>query len=128
LLGLVLVLVITLTHTGSVVLIAAALWWTQTSRFDEIHVGLARTAGFVIAATGFWRLGRHVAGFPLHEESALSFGRLNARGVIGLGIAGGLVPCWDAVGLLLLADAVGRLALGVTLVVAFGAGMAIVLI
>ena len=49
-------------------------------------------------------------------------------GLIGLGLAGGLVPCWDAVGLLVLAAALGRLAEGIGLVLAFSAGMAAVLV
>ena len=48
--------------------------------------------------------------------------------LIGLGVAGGLVPCWDAIGLIVLANAVGRLALGVLLLLAFSLGMAVVLI
>ena len=43
-------------------------------------------------------------------------------------MAGGLVPCWDAVGLLVLAAALGRLGAGVGLVLAFSAGMAAVLV
>ena len=47
---------------------------------------------------------------------------------MSLGLAGGLVPCWDAVGLIVLSAALDRLAVGVLLVVAFGAGMAAVLV
>jgi ABC-type nickel/cobalt efflux system permease component RcnA len=47
---------------------------------------------------------------------------------VGLGISGGLVPCWDAVGLIVLAAAIGRLPLGILCVIAFGAGMATVLL
>ncbi len=49
-------------------------------------------------------------------------------GIVGLGMASGLVPCWDAVGLLVLAAALGRLATGVALVIAFSGGMAAVLV
>ena len=38
------------------------------------------------------------------------------------------MPCWDAVGLLVLCAAIGRLAAGVFLVVSFGVGMACVLV
>ncbi len=48
--------------------------------------------------------------------------------ITGLGVAGGLVPCWDAIGLIVLANAVGRLTLGVLLLLAFSLGMAVVLI
>ncbi|MBV8315148.1 MAG: hypothetical protein JOZ53_09435, partial [Planctomycetaceae bacterium] len=36
--------------------------------------------------------------------------------------------CWDAVGLIVLAEAVGRLALGLALLLAFGLGMTVVLV
>ncbi|MDR3639256.1 MAG: ABC transporter permease [Isosphaeraceae bacterium] len=122
----VLALVITLTHTGSVLLVAAALWWAQTTRYGDIHVALTRAAGFVIAAIGLWRLGRHLGGYGEHDGVE---GRPALRGgLIGLGVAGGIVPCWDAVGLVVLAEAVGRLALGVMLLLAFGLGMAVVLV
>jgi ABC-type nickel/cobalt efflux system permease component RcnA len=39
-----------------------------------------------------------------------------------------MVPCWDAVGLVVLAQAVGRLGLGAMLVAAFSMGMGLVLI
>ena len=55
-------------------------------------------------------------------------GTLSLGELLGLGLAGGLVPCWDAVGLIVLATALGRLGTGVILVVAFGAGMAGVLV
>lgn len=120
----------TVAHVGSVLLIAAVLWSTGTSRVGTIHIGLAQAAGFVIAASGFWRLGRCLGGHDEHDEDEGHRGA-NGRGtlgLIGLGLAGGLVPCWDAVGLLVMAAALGRLAEGVGLVLAFSAGMAAVLV
>ena len=38
------------------------------------------------------------------------------------------MPCWDAIVLILLAEATGRLVLGVVLLLAFGLGMALVLV
>jgi ABC-type nickel/cobalt efflux system permease component RcnA len=119
----------TLAHTGSVLLIAAALWWTGASRVADLHRGLTQAAGFAIAAGGFWRIGRYLGQWndaepgasPAHQEFSLA-------GLIGLGLAGGLVPCWDAVGLVVLAAAIGRLGTGVLVVIAFGAGMAAVLV
>jgi nickel/cobalt transporter (NicO) family protein len=118
----------TTAHVGSVLLIAAVLWYTGTSRVGSIHLGLARAAGFVIAASGFWRLGRHLGGHGEHEPESHGFPERSSMGLIGLGLAGGLVPCWDAVGLLVMAAALGRLADGVGLVLAFSAGMAAVLV
>jgi nickel/cobalt transporter (NicO) family protein len=127
--GIVLALVITLAHMSGVLAIAAVLWVTRSSRYPDINLGLARASGFVIAAIGLWRLGRHLGGHGEHDEdlqgTPIDFGN---RDLIGLGLAGGLVPCWDAVVLILLAEAVGRLALGLALLTAFSLGMACVLV
>lgn len=116
-------------HTGSVLVIAAALWWTGASQVAGLHRSLVHLAGFAIAAGGFLRMGRAIGqraermeatgGPPAH----LSLGE-----ILGLGLAGGLAPCWDAVGLVVLATALGRLGTGVILVMAFGLGMAAVLV
>ena len=109
------------------------LWWTQSTRYGEIHLGLARLAGCLIAAIGLWRLGRHIGGHGEHDDPGLDVdaGREvppSLRGLFGLGVAGGMVPCWDAVVLIVLAEATGRLALGIVLLIAFGLGMAGVLV
>jgi nickel/cobalt transporter (NicO) family protein len=49
-------------------------------------------------------------------------------GLIALGISGGLVPCPSALVLLLTSIALGRIALGLGLLTAFSAGLAVVLI
>jgi ABC-type nickel/cobalt efflux system permease component RcnA len=117
-----------LAHTGSVLLVALMLWYTGTSRVGTIHRGLAQVGGFAIAAAGFWRLGRYLGGYGEHEDEALLTVARDNLGLLGLGLAGGLVPCWEAVGLLVLAAALDRLSTGVGLVVAFSIGMATVLV
>ena len=47
--------------------------------------------------------------------------------LIALGASGGLVPCPSALVLLLSSVALGRIALGLTLLLAFSAGLAVVL-
>ncbi len=118
----------TIAHMGSVLVIAAILWWTGTSEVVPLHLLLTRAAGFAIAAAGFWRLGRHLGGCGAHDDSLPGSGQLSNLGLVGLGLAGGLVPCWDAVALIVLAAALGRLAAGVGLVLAFSAGMGLVLV
>ncbi len=49
-------------------------------------------------------------------------------GLVALGISGGLVPCWDAVGMLLFAVSANRLRLALPLLLAFSAGLAGVLV
>ncbi|QQO07768.1 sulfite exporter TauE/SafE family protein [Breznakiella homolactica] len=56
-------------------------------------------------------------------ETRLSWGR-----VISLGIAGGIIPCPDALAVLLVAIAAGRLYLGMGIIVLFSAGLAAALI
>jgi nickel/cobalt exporter len=118
----------TLSHMGSVLMIALALWLTGATQVAAVHQWLTRLAGFVIAAAGLWRLGRYLGGHGEHEPDELRTDGMSDLEILGLGVAGGLVPCWDAVGLIVLAAAVGRLAQGVALVFAFSAGMAFVLI
>jgi ABC-type nickel/cobalt efflux system permease component RcnA len=50
------------------------------------------------------------------------------RGLVVLGISGGIVPCWDAIFLLGLAVMRGQLAMALPLVLAFSAGLAGVLV
>ena len=118
----------TLTHMGSVLLVALSLWLTGATQVGPIHHGLTRIAGFAIAAAGFWRIGRYLGGHEEHEVIEHKMGGMSHAEVLGLGVAGGLVPCWDAVGLVVMAAALSRLGEGVALVFAFSAGMALVLI
>ena len=53
---------------------------------------------------------------------------LTWRSLITLGISGGLVPCPDAIALLLISITIKRLALGLSMIVFFSLGLAIVLI
>ena len=52
---------------------------------------------------------------------------MSLSSLIALGASGGLVPCPSALVLLLSAVALGRIGLGLTLLVAFSAGLAVVL-
>ncbi len=54
--------------------------------------------------------------------------RVTWRSLLALGVSGGLVPCPDAIAILLVALAINRLALGLSLIVAFSLGLALVLI
>ncbi len=110
-----------------VLMVALALWVSGSARVGLIHIALARVAGFAIAAAGFWRLGRYVGGYEEHDVVDHFTAGTTTIELLGLGMAGGLVPCWDAVGLVVLAAAVGRLGAGVALVLAFSVGMAAVL-
>ena len=50
------------------------------------------------------------------------------RSLIALGVSGGLVPCPDAIAILLVAIAINRLMLGLALILSFSLGLAVILI
>jgi len=126
---LVLGLATSVTHTGSVLVVAAGIWLTGTAEVENLHLVLVRVAGLMIGLIGFWRLGRFLGGFgEHHDETPTRTSELpGTLELVGLGFFGGLVPCWDAVGLIVLATALGRLGLGILCVIAFGTGMAVIL-
>jgi ABC-type nickel/cobalt efflux system permease component RcnA len=63
-----------------------------------------------------------------HRHAPPTDGGLGLRGLVALGVAGGLVPSVSALVLLLGSIAAGRPAYGIVLIVAFGLGMAAVLV
>jgi ABC-type nickel/cobalt efflux system permease component RcnA len=125
--GVLLALLTTIAHVGGVLVLALVLWLTGTARYGTIQAGLVGVAGFLIAAIGLWRLGRHLGGHGTHGSAGHPERPRGRGGLVGLGLAGGLVPCWDAVLLVILAAAQGRLGLGLALLGAFSLGMAAVL-
>jgi ABC-type nickel/cobalt efflux system permease component RcnA len=143
--ALVLGLVVTLTHTAAVILLAALLplFFSGTSEAD-VQKALGMVGGLVIAGLGVWLLlcrlaGRadhvhlggghhHHHGEVGHSHSPSSGEPLGWWGIVLLGVGGGIVPCGDAIALLATAISWNRLALGLPLVLAFSAGLAAVLI
>jgi ABC-type nickel/cobalt efflux system permease component RcnA len=62
-----------------------------------------------------------------HVHSHVPEGEVSLGSLVALGASGGLVPCPSALVLLLSSVALGRVALGLTLLVAFSMGLAVVL-
>lgn len=62
----------------------------------------------------------HVHVLPGHE--------ITWKSLLTLGVSGGLVPCPDAIAILLIAIAINRILFGMALIVAFSLGLAVVLI
>ncbi len=111
-------------HLIGVVALAALLWSCQTDRYALLQTTIVRIAGFLIAAVGCFRVGRHLAGIvDDHDHHARS-----TPGIWSLGLAAGFLPCWDAVALIVLASSIGQLGWGLALLAAFSLGLAIVLI
>ncbi len=161
--ALVLGLTTTIAHTGSVIVLAGALWYFYGSQVPQSAQGWLQFAGgMLIFLVGLWLLSRRAAGKADHVHFGAGHHHHHGDGhhhhhhgdhshdhvhgpdcdhahdhppektgwtrVILLGIGGGLVPCWDAVMLLFLAISFGRLAFAVPLLIAFGVGLAAVLV
>ena len=63
----------------------------------------------------------HGVGNPDHQHGMRG-------GILAVGVSGGLVPCPEALGIMLVAIGLNRIALGLGLIVAFSVGLALVLI
>jgi ABC-type nickel/cobalt efflux system permease component RcnA len=155
--ALVLGLATTLSHTWVVFLLAILMSLFPISA-GAAQVLLGLVGGLLVAGLGLWLLLQRLTGQPDHvhlpgghshghgeghshshaEEAHHSHGHTHGTealpvepgwwGVILLGIAGGIVPCWDALVLLWCVLASQRPWLGPPLVLAFSAGLASVLV
>lgn len=127
-------LVVTLTHTGSVILLAVLLATTGLS--DGVAaVVLNLVGGLLIVGLGAWLLMKRLMGGADHvhlggghEAPDLTRQGASWWTTVTMGMVGGIVPCWDAIILLLIALATKRLWMGVVLLLAFSAGLAAVLV
>lgn len=127
-------IVTTLTHTFAVLVLAALLPFL-IGREQNVQTALEFIGGLLIAGMGIFLLLRRVSGQSdhvhlfNHSHAPVSEGTtVRWLDLILLGIAGGIVPCWDAIAMLGLAIASGRLWLGFPLLLAFSAGLAFVLV
>jgi ABC-type nickel/cobalt efflux system permease component RcnA len=137
-------LVTTITHTGAVLILAVVLYWKYRDAAPaQINAALGFVGGLLIAGLGLWLLLRRLAGQADHVHVAGVGHTHNPDGTVTwhapaeapgwgrlvlLGVSGGIVPCWDAVLLLMFAISARMLWLALPLLVAFSAGLAGVLI
>ncbi|MBI5953514.1 MAG: PD40 domain-containing protein [Chloroflexi bacterium] len=71
---------------------------------------------------------KHNGAIPRKPTVGDPLAELTWRSLITLGVSGGLVPCPDAIAILLVAVAINRILLGLALIVSFSLGLAVVLI
>ena len=136
-------LVTTLTHTGIVLILAIIMTLlpndAQLTFQKWIQNGLGLVLGLTVACMGCWLLlqrlaGRadhvHIGGGHHHHGSAEqpSARALSWWGLVMLGVTGGIVPCWDAIILLFYTVGTSRFWLVLPAVLAFSAGLAVVLV
>ena len=134
--------VTTISHTGGVILLALLLpSFFPNAAPADVQTVLGFFGGITIAALGAWLLLRRLLGQADHShgpgashqhnpDGSISINTPDAgwKGIVILGIAGGIVPCWDAVAMLLFALSAGLAGIAVPLLLAFSTGMAGVLV
>lgn len=133
-------LVVTATHTVGV--FALGLVALTLSRYvlpEQLYPWLGAASGLAVFGVGVWLLyyrvrrliygpRRTAAGGSHGHHHDIPDGPLTVRGLIALGVSGGLVPCPSALVVLLAAVALNRVAYGLLLITAFSAGLAAVLV
>jgi ABC-type nickel/cobalt efflux system permease component RcnA len=138
-------LMVTWSHTGAVLAVAVLLYYYPQA-LGGTRLFLTFGGGLLVAGMGFWLVYRRVAGQADHfhlvgghhhhhgpgepHDHAMPTGKgqLTWWNLIVLGVAGGIIPCTDAIALLFAAIAKGYLTRALPILLAFSAGLAVVLI
>jgi nickel/cobalt transporter (NicO) family protein len=133
---------VTLTHTAGVLVLGLVLSTTRAVAPERLYPWFGLGSGLLLAAVGAALLARaltshrrhhvqlhrrphhHGHGHNDHDRAGPAGRPLGRRGLVVLGLAGGLVPSPSAVVVLLGGIALGRAWFGVALVLAYGLGMA----
>lgn len=133
--------VVTFTHVISVLALGViALAASNYLLSSELYPWLGVASGILIFGTGYFMLVRtglkatdyqdhagHAHDHD-HEHHQHQHGAHSLKEIVSLGVAGGLVPCPSAIVILLFAVAIGKIATGLLLILAFSFGLAAVLI
>jgi nickel/cobalt transporter (NicO) family protein len=129
--------IVTFTHTASVIGVGLlALLAGQYILPDVLVPALEVGAGLLVVALGArlvqarWmtRGGHHDHHDHDPHHHHLPKGEVRLGDLLAMGVSGGLVPCPEALGVMLIAIGLGRIGLGLALIVAFSFGLAAVLI
>lgn len=125
-------LIVTVTHTIGVFVLG--LVTLLLSRFivpERLYPWLTVVSGLLVVAVGASILRSrlrhrqaHARGRDHHHHHHHDHGEPGARGLLGVGVAAGLLPCPSALVVLLSAIALHRIGLGMALIVAFSVGLA----
>ena len=129
----------TATHTIGVYLLGLVMLIARASVMPErLFPWISVASGLVVLAVGVslatsrakaafaGRHDHHHHGRP-HDHHHHEHGGVGWRNLVALGVSGGLLPCPSALVVMLGAIALGRIAFGLLLIVAFSAGLAAVL-
>lgn len=134
--------IVTATHTASVFALGlTTLYASQHVSLDRVFPWLSVLSGVLVAGIGAWLLWKRtrpaVAGshaHPHHHERDHSHPHshepesISRGGLFSLGISGGIVPCPEALVVLMISISLRKIGLGLAVLVAFSLGLAAVLI
>jgi len=124
--------IVTFTHTASVfVLGLLAYYLSESVDLQAIYPYLNKASGVMIAGIGVWLLYQRLRPQKAVESTSVAAVRHeHPHGVSmkALGVSGGIVPCPEALSLLLLSLSRGQSLYGLVLLLSFSIGLAVVLI
>jgi ABC-type nickel/cobalt efflux system permease component RcnA len=124
-------LTVTFTHTVTVFFLGfATLFLSRFVMPEKIYPLLGTVSGLSIVWVGamlFVQRLRAARKNRTHHYHAVPEDEVSVGSLLALGASGGLVPCPSALVLLLSSVALGRIGLGLMLLVAFSAGLSVVL-
>jgi ABC-type nickel/cobalt efflux system permease component RcnA len=117
---------VTVTHTAGVLALGLALSLSSSLAGDRIESRLGVVSGLLVVVVGVGLLkgALHHRAHEHHHPHEHPHEHRRRAGLLGMGVAGGLVPSPSALVVLLGAVALGRTAFGVLLVLFYGVGMA----
>lgn len=123
--------IVTFTHTASVfVLGLLAYYLSESINLQVLHPILNRASGVLILGIGCWLLYQRLRARPVLNDAVPQLKSDHPHGISlkALGVSGGIVPCPEALSLLLLSLSRGQSLYGLVLLLSFSIGLAIVLI
>ena len=119
-------IIVTLTHTLGIFALGLAILLVDRYLLPEqLYYIFTLLSGIAISVIGFWQLESY---FNPHQHQHQHLEDNQTSNLVSLGIAGGLIPCSEALILLLGAIALHRAVYGLELVAAFSLGLGLTLI
>ncbi len=122
-----------ISHFAVILILAALSMILSEAAILTVSISLKKIAGFLIACPAAYRLGERLSEVrksrsfqrALEDRDSQTAGiesKTDGTDGLLLGLTAGLIPCWEAIGLLLLGISAGHALTGLGLVAAFMAG------
>lgn len=132
-------LIVTITHTASVFLLGlASVWLTAVFVPSNVIKTLNIVSGLSVLLFGLYLVVKRGQRVLLHQHDHYHEhdvghkhhhdGAINWKNLVPLGVSGGIVPCVDALAILIVAVSLGKIVLGLLLLTAFSVGLAAALV